>query len=280
MTEAKWFCDFKAHRGAIQGSNKSREPSFRRLSVTTLNRLPPKNSPRICRHRQTTGLRRRTFADLDIREELCEACAALGYKAPTPIQEQAIPISLHGRDIVDLAETGSGKTAAFGLPFLQALMEKPQPLFALVLSPTRELAFQVSQHLEALGSTIGIRCATVVGGMDMVAQSIALSKKAHIVVATPGRLLDHLETTKGFSLRTLKYLVMDEADRLLDLDFGPVLDKILKVLPREGRRTYPFSRPCRQKSNPSNEHHCKTLSVSPSQLPLTKPSPVSSNLSS
>jgi ATP-dependent RNA helicase DDX47/RRP3 len=77
--------------------------------------------------------------------------------------------------------------------------------------------------------------------MDMVAQSIALSKKPHIVVATPGRLLDHLETTKGFSLRTLKYLVMDEADRLLDLDFGPVLDKILKVLPREGRRTYLFS---------------------------------------
>src|ERR1700761_4253552 len=120
-------------------------------------------------------------------------------------------------------------------------MEKPQPLFALVLSPTRELAYQISQQFEALGSIIGVRCATIVGGMDMVAQSIALSKKPHIVVATPGRLLDHLESTKGFSLRQQKFLRMDEADRLLDLDFGPVLDKILKVLPREGRHTYLFS---------------------------------------
>lgn len=120
-------------------------------------------------------------------------------------------------------------------------MDKPQPLFGLILSPTRELAYQISQQFEALGAIIGVRCATIVGGMDMVAQSIALSKKPHIVVATPGRLLDHLETTKGFSLRNLKYLVMDEADRLLDLDFGPVLDKILKVLPREGRKTYMFS---------------------------------------
>src|ERR1700761_225635 len=120
-------------------------------------------------------------------------------------------------------------------------MEKPQPLFALVLSPTRELAYQISQQFEALGSIIGVRCATIVGGMDMVAQSIALSKKPHIVVASPGRLLDHLESTKGFSLRNLKYLVMDEADRLLDLDFGPVLDKILKILPKEGRKTYLFS---------------------------------------
>jgi ATP-dependent RNA helicase DDX47/RRP3 len=122
-----------------------------------------------------------------------------------------------------------------------ALMESASPLFGLVLAPTRELAYQISQQFEALGSIIGVRCATIVGGMDMVAQSIALMKKPHIVVATPGRLLDHLESTKGFSLRTLKYLVMDEADRLLDLDFGPVLDKILKVLPREGRHTYLFS---------------------------------------
>jgi ATP-dependent RNA helicase DDX47/RRP3 len=120
-------------------------------------------------------------------------------------------------------------------------MESASPLFGLVLAPTRELAYQISQQFEALGSIIGVRCATIVGGMDMVAQSIALMKKPHIIVATPGRLLDHLESTKGFSLRTLKYLVMDEADRLLDLDFGPVLDKILKVLPREGRRTYLFS---------------------------------------
>lgn len=119
-------------------------------------------------------------------------------------------------------------------------MEKPQSFFGLILAPTRELAYQTSQAFEALGSTISVRCATIVGGMDMVSQSIALGKKPHIIVATPGRLLDHMENTKGFSLRGLKYLVMDEADRLLDMDFGPILDKILKVLPRE-RHTYLFS---------------------------------------
>ncbi|ORX98774.1 ATP-dependent rRNA helicase rrp3-like protein [Clohesyomyces aquaticus] len=184
---------------------------------------------------------KKTFADLGVIESLCEACENLGYKHPTPIQEQSIPHALEGRDIIGLAETGSGKTAAFVIPMLMALMEKPQSLFGLVLAPTRELAYQISQQVEALGSLINVKCAVLVGGMDMVAQSIQLGKKPHIIVATPGRLLDHLENTKGFSLRYLKYLVMDEADRLLDLDFGPILDKILKVLPREGRHTYLFS---------------------------------------
>jgi ATP-dependent RNA helicase DDX47/RRP3 len=164
----------------------------------------------------------------------------LGYQSPTPIQEQSIPLALEGRDMIGLAETGSGKTAAFALPILQSLLDKPQPLFGLVLAPTRELAYQISAAFVALGSLISVRCAVIVGGMDMVTQAIALGKKPHIVVATPGRLLDHLENTKGFSLRSLKYLVMDEADRLLDLDFGPILDKILKVIPRE-RHTYLFS---------------------------------------
>ncbi|CZR61874.1 probable ATP-dependent rRNA helicase rrp3 [Phialocephala subalpina] len=182
----------------------------------------------------------KSFKDLGIIDSLCDACTALGYKNPTPIQAQSIPLALEGRDLIGLAETGSGKTAAFALPILQALLDKPQPLFGLVLAPTRELAYQISQAFEALGSLISVRCAVIVGGMDMVPQAIALGKKPHIIVATPGRLLDHLENTKGFSLRSLKYLVMDEADRLLDLDFGPILDKILKVLPRE-RRTYLFS---------------------------------------
>jgi ATP-dependent RNA helicase DDX47/RRP3 len=171
---------------------------------------------------------------------LCEACEELKYTAPTPIQAEAIPLALQGRDLIGLAETGSGKTAAFALPILQALLDKPQPMFGLVLAPTRELAYQISQQFQALGSRIAVKCAVIVGGMDMVSQSIDLGKRPHIIVATPGRLLDHLENTKGFSLRSLKYLVMDEADRLLDLDFGPILDKILKVLPRE-RRTYLFS---------------------------------------
>lgn len=173
-------------------------------------------------------------------DSLCEACEALNYKHPTPIQEKSIPIALQGRDIIGLAETGSGKTAAFALPMLQALLDKPQPLFGLVLAPTRELATQIGQAFEALGSLISLRCAVIVGGLDMVPQSIALSKKPHVIVATPGRLVDHLEKTKGFSLRTLKYLVMDEADRLLDMDFGPSIDKMLKFIPRD-RRTFLFS---------------------------------------
>ncbi|EKG20264.1 RNA helicase ATP-dependent DEAD-box conserved site [Macrophomina phaseolina MS6] len=120
-------------------------------------------------------------------------------------------------------------------------MERQQKLFGLIMAPTRELAYQISQQFEALGSLIGVKCAVLVGGMDMTPQQIALGKNPHIIVATPGRLLDHLENTKGFSLKQLKYLVMDEADRLLDLDFGPIIDKILKVLPKEGRRTYLFS---------------------------------------
>ncbi|ERF76267.1 ATP-dependent rRNA helicase RRP3 [Endocarpon pusillum Z07020] len=183
----------------------------------------------------------KTFKDLGVIDPLCEACVALGYKAPTPIQAEAIPLALQGRDLIGLAETGSGKTAAFSLPILQALMDKPQSFHSLVLAPTRELAYQISQAIEAMGSLISVRCTVLVGGMDMIPQSISLGKKPHIIVATPGRLLDHLENTKGFNLRGLKYLVMDEADRLLDLDFGPILDKILKILPRDGRKTYLFS---------------------------------------
>ncbi|KOS22386.1 ATP-dependent rRNA helicase RRP3 [Escovopsis weberi] len=183
---------------------------------------------------------RKTFKDLGIVDSLCEACEALNYKYPTPIQEKSIPVALQDRDVIGLAETGSGKTVAFALPILQALLEKPQPLFGLILAPTRELAAQIGQSFEALGALISLRCAVIVGGLDMVPQAIALGKKPHIIVATPGRLMDHLEKTKGFSLRSLKYLVMDEADRLLDMDFGPSIDKILKFVPRE-RRTYLFS---------------------------------------
>lgn len=171
---------------------------------------------------------------------LCEACDKIGFKRPTNIQEQSIPSALLGRDIIGLAQTGSGKTAAFALPILHRLMEDPQPYYAVVLAPTRELAIQIAEQFEGLGSVIGVKCAVVVGGVDMMAQSITLSRKPHIIVATPGRLVDHLENTKGFSLSKLKYLVLDEADRLLDLDFGTEIDKLLKVIPRE-RNTFLFS---------------------------------------
>ncbi|KAF9996772.1 ribosomal RNA processing protein [Entomortierella chlamydospora] len=181
-----------------------------------------------------------TFKDLGLMQPLVDACEQLKFKAPTEIQRESIPWSLQGRDIIGLAQTGSGKTAAFALPILQALWNNPSPMFACVMAPTRELAVQISETFESLGSTIGVRSCVIVGGMDMMAQSIALSKKPHIIVCTPGRLQDHLENTKGFSLRTLKYLVLDEADRLLDMDFGPIIDQILKVIPKE-RNTFLFS---------------------------------------
>ncbi|KAJ1559146.1 ribosomal RNA processing protein, partial [Cladochytrium tenue] len=171
---------------------------------------------------------------------ICEACDSLGFKRPSEIQAKAIPHALAGRDVIGLAQTGSGKTAAFALPVLQALWDAPQPLFACVMAPTRELAIQISEQFEALGSKIGVRCAVIVGGMDSMSQAIALAKKPHVIVCTPGRLVDHLENTKGFNLKSLKYLILDEADRLLDLDFGTEIEKVLKVIPKE-RNTFMFS---------------------------------------
>ncbi|EDV99099.1 probable ATP-dependent RNA helicase DDX47 [Drosophila grimshawi] len=181
-----------------------------------------------------------TWKDLGLSETLCKACDELKWKAPSKIQKEAIPVALQGKDVIGLAETGSGKTGAFALPILHALLENPQRYFALVLTPTRELAFQIGEQFEALGSGIGIKCCVIVGGMDMVAQGLQLAKKPHIIIATPGRLVDHLENLKGFNLKAIKYLVMDEADRILNMDFEVELDKILKVLPRE-RRTFLFS---------------------------------------
>ncbi|XP_075429976.1 putative ATP-dependent RNA helicase DDX47 isoform X1 [Ascaphus truei] len=183
---------------------------------------------------------KKTFRDLAVTDVLCEACEQLGWKYPTKIQIEAIPMALQGRDIIGLAETGSGKTAAFALPILQTLLENPQRLYALVLTPTRELAFQIAEQFEALGSSIGVKSAVIVGGIDMMSQALALAKKPHVVIATPGRLIDHLENTKGFNLRALKYLVMDEADRILNMDFETEVDKILKVIPRD-RKTFLFS---------------------------------------
>ncbi|KAJ0098832.1 hypothetical protein Patl1_20841 [Pistacia atlantica] len=198
----------------------------------------------------------KSFKELGLRDELVEACDNLGWKSPSKIQAEAIPHALEGKDLIGLAQTGSGKTGAFALPILQALLDIAETqrtvpaFFACVLSPTRELAIQIAEQFEALGSGISLRCAVLVGGVDMMQQTLALGKRPHIVVrvpfthmitvATPGRLMDHLTNTKGFSLATLKYLVLDEADRLLNEEFEKSLDEILNVIPHS-RRTYLFS---------------------------------------
>ncbi|XP_042495759.1 DEAD-box ATP-dependent RNA helicase 10 [Macadamia integrifolia] len=184
-----------------------------------------------------------TFKGLGICDELGVVCDSLGWKTPSKIQSEAIPYALQGKDLIGLAPTGSGKTAAFALPIIQSLLDSPkasQAFFACVLSPTRELAIQIAEQFEALGSGIGLKSAVLVGGVDMMQQTIALAKRPQVVVGTPGRLVDHLSNTKGFSLRTLKYLVLDEADRLLNEDFEKTIDEILKAIPRE-RNTFLFS---------------------------------------
>ncbi|KAE9393558.1 DEAD-domain-containing protein [Gymnopus androsaceus JB14] len=182
-----------------------------------------------------------TFAELGLSGPVLETLEQMKYTKPTPVQIECIPPGIEGRDIIGIAPTGSGKTAAFALPILHNLWNKPQSLLGCILAPTRELAFQIASQFDALGSGIGVRTIVIVGGEeDRVTQAVMLAKKPHIVVATPGRLLDHLKVTKGFNLRNIKFLVLDEADRLLDSDFGIAIDEILKNVPAE-RTTYLFS---------------------------------------
>ncbi|CBY18137.1 unnamed protein product [Oikopleura dioica] len=182
------------------------------------------------------------WQSLGVCDEVAQTCVDLKWSKPTPIQQKSIPIAIEGKDVIGLAETGSGKTAAFAIPVLQTLLKTPGGgrLSCLVMTPTRELAFQIREQFQALGSSIGLSCACIVGGIEMMSQQLALAKKPHVIVATPGRLVDHLEKTRGFNLKALKFLIMDEADRILNLDFEAEVDKILRAIPRE-RQTMLFS---------------------------------------
>ncbi|XP_062412874.1 probable ATP-dependent RNA helicase DDX49 [Sardina pilchardus] len=183
------------------------------------------------------------FSSLGLSEWLIQQCKQMGISKPTPVQENCIPEILDGRDCMGCAKTGSGKTAAFVLPVVQKLSEDPYGIFCLVLTPTRELAYQIAEQFRALGKPLGLRDAIIVGGMDMVAQGLALSKKPHVVVATPGRLADHIRSSNTFSMRKIKFLIMDEADRLLEqgcTDFTKDLEVILGAVPAK-RQTLLFS---------------------------------------
>jgi ATP-dependent RNA helicase DDX47/RRP3 len=171
---------------------------------------------------------------------LCLACEKLGFTKPTSIQSESIPFGLQRKDLIALAVTGSGKTAAFVLPILQHLLDNPTSLFGLILTPTRELAIQISEQCEALGAFIGLKTSVLVGGLDLMAQAISLSKKPHIVIGTPGRVADHLQNTKGFNFNSVQFLVLDEADKLLNMDFGKEIDLIVSACPSE-RTTFLFS---------------------------------------
>ncbi len=177
------------------------------------------------------------FHGLGIAPALLEIVNKLGITEPTPIQRQAIPVAMEGNDIVGIAQTGTGKTLAFGLPMLQRLAQHKGR--GLVLLPTRELAIQVDESLKKVGSSIGLRTAILIGGVPMGGQLHALRNAPHVIIATPGRLLDHM-AQGSIQLRDLKILVLDEADRMLDMGFAPQLKRIFESIPTD-RQTMLFS---------------------------------------
>jgi superfamily II DNA/RNA helicase len=188
-----------------------------------------------------------TFADLGLDAKILAALDEMGYKVPTPIQKQAIPLVLSGRDLMAQAQTGTGKTAAFALPLLQKMIAHANtsasparhPVRALVLAPTRELAIQVHESVVTYNKNLPLRSTVVFGGVDMKPQEADLRGGVEILVATPGRLLDHCGS-RGALLSQVQFLVLDEADRMLDMGFLPDLKRILSLLPAE-RQTLLFS---------------------------------------
>jgi len=185
-----------------------------------------------------------TFHALDLSKPMLKTLASLGYETPTPIQQQAIPHVLAGRDLVGLAQTGTGKTAAFGVPMVETLMNtraRPEPrhVRTLILAPTRELVNQIADNLKSLVKRTPLKVGLVVGGASINAQIRMLERGLDILVSTPGRLLDLVER-KALSLSRVSLLVLDEADQMLDLGFIHDLRRIVKLVPQE-RQTLLFS---------------------------------------
>ena len=173
------------------------------------------------------------FYGLGLAPKLLAAVEHLRFTEPTPIQYKSIPLLIQGKDLIGIAQTGTGKTLAFGLPMLQRLAQVKG--LGLVVLPTRELALQVDEALRQVGATLGLRTAVLIGGEDINRQLRALARKPHIITATPGRLIDHLER-KSVNLSTVKILVLDEADRMFDMGFAPQLKIILRAVPPPSER--------------------------------------------
>ena len=178
------------------------------------------------------------FNDLGIAPKLIEILDQLNFTTPTPIQTQAIPVAIQGNDVMGVAQTGTGKTLAFGLPMIQRLAQDSGKM-GLVILPTRELAIQVDESLQKIGKKLNLRTAVLIGGENINVQYRKLKMKPHIIVATPGRLVDHM-MQKTLSLKDVSILVLDEADRMLDMGFAPQLKQIISAVPKD-RQTMLFS---------------------------------------
>lgn len=177
------------------------------------------------------------FSDLGISASILEVLKKLNLEVPTPIQQKTIPTAISGQDVIGIAQTGTGKTFAYGIPMLQRIgISKGQ---GLVIAPTRELAAQVEESLKKIGQSLGLRTALLIGGDSFDRQLFLLRKKPHIIIATPGRLIDHLKR-RTFKLDQVSVLVLDEADMMLDMGFAPQVQEILKQAPKE-RQTLLFS---------------------------------------
>lgn len=180
---------------------------------------------------------RKGFFGLGIAPGVLKIVEGLGFKSPTPIQEQAIPMAIEGKDVMGIAQTGTGKTLAFGIPLVQRLLQHDGR--ALVIVPTRELAIQVNESIEKVSMPLGLKTATLIGGEPIGKQVRQLMRKPQIIIGTPGRIIDHLEQ-KNVNLMKVSILVLDEADRMLDMGFAPQLKKIRAAIPEE-RQTMFFS---------------------------------------
>lgn len=181
-----------------------------------------------------------TFSEFSLSKELHASVRRMGFEQPTPIQQAAIPAALQGRDLLASAETGSGKTAAFLLPIMNKLLPMQRGATrALVLAPTRELAAQIAEHFKELAAGTSLTCAAVYGGVGMGSQERAFRKGVDMIVACPGRLLDHMRGPFA-DLSSLQHLVLDEADRMLDMGFLPDIKRVLAIIPKN-RQTLFFS---------------------------------------
>ncbi len=179
------------------------------------------------------------FDQLGIAPKLLDILAKNKFTTPTPIQQQSIPSAIEGKDLIGIAQTGTGKTLAFGLPMIQRLAQSNDKSRGLVILPTRELALQVNESLKKVGGSLGIKTAILIGGEPIHRQQRALKTQPHIIIATPGRLIDHIES-RSIRLDSVRILVLDEADRMLDMGFAPQIKKILDEVPKD-RQTLLFS---------------------------------------
>lgn len=179
------------------------------------------------------------FKELGISELVIKSLSQMGFEEPTPIQRQTIPSAMQGKDLIGQAQTGTGKTAAFGIPIIEQVSQNNQGVQAIVLTPTRELAIQVAEELNRLGHHAGVHTLPIYGGQEISRQIRALTKKPHIIVATPGRLMDHMRR-RTIRLQGVKFVILDEADEMLNMGFLEDIETILQETPTE-RQTLLFS---------------------------------------